>query len=86
MLSINIQDLVAIFREVVWDYKTIIISIPWHVWLSIILAVGVNWLARNYPKNVNPSKCLDETPPRVKVNNVDFNPEMLSKDLKGVSS
>jgi len=55
VLSISFDDWVAIFRETFWEYKTIVTKIPWHVWLSIVLAVGVNLLARKYPNSVNQS-------------------------------
>jgi hypothetical protein len=53
VLSISFEDWAAIFRETFWEYKTIVTKIPWHVWLSIVLAVGVNLLARKYPNSVN---------------------------------
>jgi hypothetical protein len=60
VLGINFHDLAVVFGGIVWDFKTIATSIPWHVWLFIILAVGVNLLERYYLKIVNPSEFQEE--------------------------
>ena len=54
-MGISFHDWVAIVHEIVWEFETIVTHIPLRIWLLIILAAGVNVLARNYPKSVNPS-------------------------------
>jgi len=63
VLGISFNDWAAVFREIAWDYKTMVTNIPWHVWLFIILAVGVNLLERKYLKVVYSSKSPEESPP-----------------------
>ncbi len=54
MLDPNI--IIGSILDAISDTVNLIISgIPWRVWLSIVLAVGVNLLARKCPKIVDSS-------------------------------
>lgn len=53
--GISYNDWAAAFGEIAWNYKMMVTNIPWHVWLFIVLAVGVKLLERRCLKIVNPT-------------------------------
>ena len=79
MLGISVHDWVSILLEIVVEFKEAVVNnIPGRVWVFVILAVGINLLAQNYPEKFNLTEYPEAQPPLVKVENADFNKENLS--------